>query len=133
MNNHVKRFIEENIDLIEKEDWRGVFLSWYLHYSAVELYTDTRNFREFIEVMEAAYPDFAVESQDIRQDVLRDRMEMYINDCVQAGREQIRYTSCIESLLSTFGEHEYFLKQLFKQAAKNCGFNVSSNYIIEEN
>ena len=133
MTDLVKRFIEENIDLIEKQDWRVVFMSWYLHYSTAALYIDARNFRTFLEVMEVVYPDFAIESQDARHDILKDRMELYINDCVQAGMKQIRYTSCIESLLSTFGEREYFLKQLFKQAAKNCGFNISSNYIIEVN
>ena len=29
MTDHVKRFIEENIEFIEKEDWRVFFLSCY--------------------------------------------------------------------------------------------------------
>lgn len=133
MTDLIKRFIEENIEFIEKQEWYNLFYSWYMHFGDNNTSIDARNLRELTEALEIVYPDFGFEAKEAQQKVLLDKMEDYINNCVQIGKKHIRYTSCIDTINSLFGIHEYFLKQLFKQAARNCGFGVSSNYSIEVN
>ena len=131
MTDLIKRFIEENIEFIEKQEWYNLFYSWYMHFGDNNTSIDARNLRELTEALEIVYPDFGFEAKHAQQEVLLDKMEQYINDCVQVGIKQIRYTSCIDSLSSLFGIHEFFLKSTFKQAAENCGFELGRNYIIE--
>lgn len=131
MNDLVKRFIEENIEFIEKQEWYNLFYSWFMHFGGPDRSVEERNLKELTEAIEIVYPDFGFEAKEAQQKVLLEKMEDYINFCFQIGKKQIRYTSCIDSLNTTFGIHEYFLKNTFKQAAKNTGFELNRNYIIE--
>lgn len=45
----VAKFIEANINLIEKEDWQSVFLNWYT--VAIEIWPDYEEFENFIDVL----------------------------------------------------------------------------------
>lgn len=64
MNEHVKKFIENNIDLIEKEYWEILYSSSKQHefYKGVEINWDHRIFGEVTQVLHEAgiYPEYAL-------------------------------------------------------------------------
>lgn len=65
----VKYFIEHNIDYIEKQDWKEVFLNWYA-------YNKDYYFDEFMETLEEAGIDVWKESYEARARLLGDLAQM---------------------------------------------------------
>jgi hypothetical protein len=123
----VKRFIEENIDAIDAEDWRGVFLSWYLHYGDyVDI--DEQNIKELFEVLSQAYEHVKNNSFHARAEIVTDAMEDYINIAVNNPKNKVvTFSGVVSSLNSRLGIQTDGLMLFFKRAARNCGFNVPVN------
>lgn len=70
MTKFIKNFIEKYINIIEENEWEHVFLNWY--NLAEEIWPDTSEFKEFIQVLVNADIQPNLES---RQDVLYDEIE----------------------------------------------------------
>lgn len=123
----VKRFIEENIDAIDAEDWRGVFLSWYLHYGDyVDI--DEKNIKELFEVLSQAYEHVKNNSWRARVEIVTDAMEDYINIAVNNPKKKVvTFGEVVSSLKSRLGIQTDGLRLFFKRAAHNCGFDVPLN------
>jgi hypothetical protein len=120
----VKRFVEENIDSIDAQDWRGVFLSWYLHYGDyVDI--DGQNIKELFEVLSQAYEHVKNNSYHARVEIVTDAMEDYINIAVTNPKNKvITFSQVVSSLNSRLGIEIDGLRLFFRKAAKNCGFEV---------
>lgn len=127
MTDHVKKFIEENIDAIDAQDWRGVFLSWYLHYGDyVDI--DQQNIKELFEVLSQAYEHVKNNSFHARAEIITDAMEDYINIAVNNPKNKVvTFSGVVSSLNSRLGIEIEGLRLFFRKAAKNCGFEVPLN------
>jgi hypothetical protein len=123
----VKRFIEENIDAIDAQDWRGVFLSWYLHYGDY-VDTDAQNIKELFAVLSQAYEHVKNNSFHARAEIVTDTMEDYINIAVTNPKKKVvTFSEVVSSLNSRLGIEIDGLRLFFRKAAKNCGFEVPLN------
>lgn len=129
MTNLVKLFIEENIEAIEKEDWRGVFLSWYLHWGYGANRIDLSHVEELFTVLEYAYPNIKIDSHDARMEIIVDNFIDYIH---------MKESDPNASLVSYEGAHDYLLSGLgfmvdnkshFIQAAKQCGYRIKGRIL----
>lgn len=124
MTDHVKNFIEENIEFIEEEDWRGVFLSWYLHFGLGDNIKDLKYINELFDILQTVYPNVQVDSYDDRMEIIVDNFVDYIhmkeND---ADAVKVTWTGAHDYLLSGLGFQEEN-KSHFRTAAKQCGYTV---------
>ena len=124
MTDLVKRFIEENIEFIEKEDWRGVFLSWYLHYGLGDNIKDLRCVNELFNILQTIYPNVQVDSHDARMEIIVDNFVDYIHirerdpDTITVG-----WSGAHDYLLSGLGFQEEN-KSHFRRAAQQCGYKI---------
>lgn len=132
MTNHVKLFIEENIEAIEKEDWRGVFLSWYLHWGYGANMIDTGHVNELFTILEHIYPNIKIDSHDARMEIIVDNFIDYIH---------IKEIDPNVSSVSWGGAHDYLLSGLgfgeenkshFRRAAQQCGYTIKGNLLYFE-
>ena len=122
MTDHVKRFIEENIHFIEKADWRGVFLSWYLHFGSGDNIKDLRYIYELFDVLQTVYPNVQLDSHDARMEIIVDNFVDYIHIRERdPNATQIKWSGAHDYLLSGLGFHEEN-KSHFRTAAKQCGY-----------
>lgn len=127
MTPKVKRFIEKHIDDIDAEDWRSVFLSWYLYYGDyVDI--DEQNIKELFEVLSQAYEHVKNDSFRIRAEIITEAMEDYINIAVNNPKNKVvTFSGVVSSLNSRLGIQTDGLRLFFKRAAQNCGFDVPVN------
>ena len=126
----VKRFIEENIEFIEKEDWRGVFLSWYLHFGSGDNIKDLRYINELFDILQTVYPTIQADSHD-------DRVEIIVDNFVDYIHIKERDPDAIK--VSWSGAHDYLLSGLgfleenkshFIKAAEQCGYKIKG-YVLQ--
>lgn len=60
MNNVVKSFINNSIDLIETQDWDTLFNEWVGHAQGSFIGTDTKLMEELFSILETIYPDIYI-------------------------------------------------------------------------
>ena len=130
MTDHVKRFIEDNIEFIEEEDWRGVFLSWYLHYGSGDNIKDLRYVNELFDILQTIYPNVQVDSHDDRMEIIVDNFVDYIhmkeND---PDAIKVSWSGAHNYLLSGLGFQEEN-KSHFRRAAQQCGYRIKG-YVLQ--
>lgn len=106
MKPFVAKFIEANIKLIEKEDWRSVFLNWYT--VALETWPDYEEFENFIDVLVEAGIEYDRNILDsvvtnILESILlglKDQEELIHDDIIY---HKIMYQSVINAMNSQLG------------------------------
>lgn len=111
----VKDFIEHNIDLIDKHDWREVFLNWYA-------YGKDYYFDELIETFEEAGIDVWKESYEVRARLLGDIAQMRFLHLITIYRI-VTFEKISEELSSLLGFEGQELINILDKAA------VSANLI----
>lgn len=131
MTNRIKDFIEENIREIEKEDWYGVFFSWYIHWATYDVAKDASLINELFDVLDKAFDNVILDSLDARKIIVQDAMEEYINARVSNPHSNnISFTATIDAINSHLNLGVNTLVNVFKDAAKSCGFIVSKDLNI---
>ena len=106
MKPFVAKFIESNIKLIEKEDWRSVFINWYT--VAIEIWPDYEEFENFIDVLVEAGIEYDRNILDsvvtnILESILlglKDQEELIHDDKIN---HKIVYQSVINAMNSQLG------------------------------
>lgn len=106
MKPFVAKFIESNIKLIEKEDWRSVFINWYT--VALETWPDYEEFENFIDVLVEAGIEYDRNTLDsvvtnILESILlglKDQAELIHPDTIN---HKIMYQSVINAMNSQLG------------------------------
>ena len=131
MNAHIKKFIEDNILEIEKQDWYGVFVSWYLHWGTFDLKRDRALISELFGVLRKAFDNVMFDSLDARMTIVQDAIEEYINvRANSSSAHSISFACVCDVLNSRLGLEADTLLKIFKDAAKSCGFIVSNDLNI---
>ena len=131
MNEHIKNFIEENIQEIENEDWYGVFFSWYLHWATYDIVKDRSLIHDLYDVLETVFDNVMFDSLDARMIIVQDAMEEYINArASNPHANNISFTAADDALNSRLDLEVDTLLEIFKDAAKQCGFVVSNDLNI---
>ena len=78
MTPHLKRFIEENKDFIEKEDWYGLFYSWYLHWVGPNQFVDEKWLTELMDILKTVFPNIVNDSFKSRWDIIESKITDYL-------------------------------------------------------
>ena len=114
----VKEFIEHNIDLIDKHDWKEVFLNWYA-------YNKDYYFDEFIETLEQAGINVWEESYRARARLLGDIAQMRFLHLITLYRT-VTFEQIGQELSSLLGFEGQELIDILNQAAASANL-IRSN------
>ena len=114
----VKRFIELNIDLIEKNDWYKVFVNWYTNGDDYYLF-------EFIEALKEAginIDDYA----EVRKVVL-EQMSKYIFEDKLKSSNRLTKIQAETELASDLGLPYDDIMEIFDKVAKDMKLTKATN------
>ena len=120
----IKQFIEENKNYIEQENWRGLFLSWYLHWApANNRHSDQILLEELYYVLSVVSPTFYEDTESIRAEIIVDKIcdYFYMN-----MNSRVSLAGAVNYLNSLLGFNIVSIKDLFKRAAAEVGIDFTN-------
>ena len=74
MTPYIQNIIEDNINIIDQQDWKLFFTKWYYDYATFSGSTDVDHLRELFEIFSDAGINAEEDSYDIRQQIVFDGM-----------------------------------------------------------
>ena len=113
MVEHIKYFIENNIDYIDKHDWETVFKNWYI-------YNKDYYFDDFIDILEQAGIDFREESYEVRASSLQKIAEVQFYT-LSLRQNVVTFEDIGTVLNSLMGFEGQELVEVLTAAAKSVG------------
>lgn len=121
MKELVKSFIEDNIYLLEKEEYYEAFSLWYYHYSGESTYHDRENMSELFSIFNKAEIDLEAKSLYDRKQVIGEQMYEYIEDVLNNDPTfvSIDLPTVIKHLNSKLNISLIELNSIFKDVAKH--------------
>ena len=114
----VKRFIELNIDFIEKNDWYKVFVNWYTNGNDYYLF-------EFIVALKKAGINID-DYEDVRKNVI-EQMSKYIFEDKLKSSNRITKGQVEEELASDLGLPYDDIMEIFDKVAKDMKLTKATN------
>ena len=123
MNQNVKEFIEQNIDLIDQHDWPAVFNKWYTKYYMFDKTADNLQLRELFDVLQEI-EILPYDHQEAREDLITDYINDYIDESIFENAQTITSVGAINSLHSWLGISLIGLKAQFVDLCTQRGFKV---------
>ena len=114
----VKRFIELNIDFIEKNDWYKVFVNWYTNANDYYLF-------EFIVALKKAGINID-DYEDVRKNVI-EQMSKYIFEDKLKSSNRITKGQVEEELASDLGLPYDDIMEIFDKVAKDMKLTKATN------
>ena len=114
----VKRFIELNIDFIEKNDWYKVFVNWYTNGNDYYLF-------EFIVALKKAGINID-DYEDVRKNVI-EQMSKYIFEDKLKSSNRITKGQVEGELASDLGLPYNDILEIFDKVAKEMGLTKATN------
>ena len=121
MNQNVKEFIEQNIDLIEQKDWTNLFDKWYTKYYMFDKTVDNTQIIELFDILQEIGITL-YEHELARRELIKRYFNEYIEDKIFTNEKTITGTSAILSLHSWLGVEMMVLKILFTDLCDQRGF-----------
>lgn len=123
MTPKVKRFIEENIELIEQEKWFELFDLWYNTNNTKYRKDDNLMLFELFDVLNVLGIN-----QDAHEDVRTKVLLKHIEELIQSHKyKRIATIDTIMKLRSYLGFDYFVLKKLFEDVCKKKGFKPAKN------
>jgi hypothetical protein len=126
MTQFIKDFIEKNIQLIENDKWRDVFLAWY--DDAEDLWPeDKAEFKQFISILHdvALEPDLDVAHSVIRG-IIEDKIITEKNYMFQT--KHVSIFAIVNNLNSFLGHSEQDIKKIIDETATKLGMRYTEYY-----
>ena len=126
MTQHVQKFIEKNIQLIEDDEWEHVFLRWY--NTAGEIWPDDEEFKEFISVLLDSGVDPVLDSiysvlyDEIEYMMTQERMSGF------GGTHHVSIFGIINKLNSRLGYDEQSIKKIMDDVATKYDMKYTDFY-----
>ena len=74
----LKRFIEDNIEYIENNDWDQLFKEWYNLYACVDPQIDAEYLKELFKSLQMAGIDCKEQSRDARTHIVEEAIKEYV-------------------------------------------------------
>ena len=127
MTDVVKRFIENNIEEIDSDNWVKLFSSWYEDY-AIDETEDSSRIREFFNILQdAGILDVENRSLTARKEIIADCCKNYIEKMKLIGESDVRLVGFVNSLKSRLSLGLISLKTIFGETCDKQGLNPSSS------
>lgn len=123
MTEHVKQFIEQNIELIEDHNWTALFDKWYTKYVMFDHVVDDLQLRELFDILQeiGILPH---EHRAAREDLITHYFNDYIDESIFENAKTITAIGAINSLHSWLGVPLIGLKAQFVDMCKQRGFKM---------
>ena len=121
MTDNVKKFIEENIEAINDNDYKAVFDNWYDKYFLFDVDKDALQLRELFNIFIDAGIAFEAKSEEARKQVIKEGMLYYINDERFMESDYATRIGAIKSLHSRLGFGIITLSNLFIELCEEQG------------
>ena len=118
MNPRIKKFIEQNIDKIDAEDWDAVIQSWY---RGANYFYDEVDFETFNAMLNHCGIDFLRVSRSAREQCIKNRASAIINN---SSDGIIKKSKILSMFLSNIGFTDEELEVLVDEAAEALGYEV---------
>ena len=126
MTQFIQKFIEKNIDLIEDNKWKEVFLNWY--NDADELWPgDSDEYKQFISILYDVNiePDLDV-AHSVIKDIIEDKIIVEKNTMLQT--KHVSIFGIINNLNSFLGHSEQDIKKIIDETAIKLGMRYTDYY-----
>ena len=126
MNQNVKEFIEQNIDLIEEHNWIALFDKWYTKYVMFDHTIDDLQLRELFDILQeiGILPH---EHRAAREELIIKYFNEYIDDSIFENAKTITASGAINALHSWLCLPIIGLKAQFVDMCKQRGFEMLSD------
>ena len=123
MNQNVKEFIEQNIELIDQQDWTKLFDKWYTKYYMFDKTVDNTQIIELFDVLQeiGILPH---EHRMAREELIIHYFNEYIEDQLFESAKTITASGAILALHSWLGVPMIGLKAQFVDMCKQRGFEL---------
>ena len=129
MTPYIQNIIEDNINIIEQQDWRLFFTKWYYDYATISRLTDIHHLMEFFNICSAAEINAEEQSYDIRKQIVFDRMcdiiEELFND--DPDLQKVAMVRIVNELKSRLYLSITELVPLYKEAADATGHKLAED------
>ena len=123
MNQNVKEFIEQNIDLIDQHNWTALFDTWYTKYHMFDRSADNSQLRELFDILQGI-GILPHEHRAAREDLIIDYLDEYIDESIFENNKTITASAAILALHSWLGVSIIELKYQFVDMCKQRGFEM---------
>lgn len=121
MTNSVKQFIEENIDIIENENWEELVESWYEHCSGL-FFTSDEDFKELAEVLQTASINFMTLSENARREFMSNLVDQILHDELESmsfrGKDEIKKSDILTHVDCSLGFTEQELDKIMEDVGE---------------
>ena len=113
MTDHTKRFIEDYIDEINKNNWQFIFDSWYEETYEVDVHTEAKLFDDFIAALQNAK---VIKSIDEFKEERAETIKAWLDKIIQEN---------IDGNFQTQSKWEVPYDELFNQLYSWLGFSIT--------
>lgn len=127
MTQFIQKFIEKNIDLIEENQWRDVFLAWY--DDSEDIWPDEdADFKQFISILSDAgvEPDLKV-ADTVIKDIIDDKIIVEKNSALQNNKHVSIFT-IVHDLNSSLGHSEQDIMKIIEETATKLGMRYTDYF-----
>lgn len=130
MTNSVKEFIEENIDIIDNQNWEELVEAWYEHFSS-DFFCSDDYFTEFAEVLQAAGINFMALSENARKEFMSNLVDQILHDELESmsfrGKDEVKKSDILLHIDCDLGFTEQELDKIMEDVATNS-YNLEPDF-----
>ena len=125
----IQNIIEDNIQLLEDQNWEALFTRWYTHYASLNRSTDTKHLREFFNVCQEAGISVEEASYEARQHIISSAMHVIIENLLShdSKLKRVGIVHVINELRSTLYLSLTELIPLYKNVVTQMGYKLAEN------
>ena len=122
MTDIIKDFIEENIDIIDDQNWDQVIETFYKRLS---FYFDIgdEDFNELAQIFQTAGIDFMTLSENVRKEFMYNLVDKILHDELKSmflrGKDEVKKSDILLNIDCNLGFTEQELDKIMEDAAEN--------------
>lgn len=125
MTEVTKKFIEDQITVIESGNYKELFQLWYDEYGG-PTEQDWNNLNDLFKSFKEVGIYLDVDSKQARYEIILDYMIMYIRDQQFLNEEYVTLAGAVNSLFSRLHFGLIDLKKIFEDAVAQCGLKMTT-------
>jgi hypothetical protein len=127
MTENVKKFIEDNIEIIEQQDWEKLFEDWYFGYSMMDVDVDYKQLKELFDIFRESGINLAKESETARESLIVKYMNEYVEEKQFLEEETVTWAGAVNNLHSRLGVNLLDTKKLFEAVCDSNGLEPTTD------
>ena len=122
MTDSIKNFIEQNIYIIDNQNWEELVEAWYKHFCS-DFFCPDDYFTEFAEVLQAAGINFMTLSQNARKEFMSNLIDQILYNKLESmsfrGKNEVKKSDILMHVDCVLGFTEEELDQIMEDVAEN--------------